>query len=150
MDRTTLEAELHQAMRGGDEVRKRTLRMVLSAVKLAEVEARAPLDEAAMLAVLQKEVKARREAIADAERAGRNDLVNASEAELAVLHSYLPQALSPSDLLETVEQAIREVGASGPQDMGKVMKVVLPRVQGRADGKTVSELVRSQLAQPRS
>ncbi|MGH2606902.1 MAG: GatB/YqeY domain-containing protein [Anaerolineales bacterium] len=143
----SLEAELKQAMRAGDDVRKRTLRMVLSAIKLAEVEKRAALDESALLAVLQKEIKTRRESIADAERAHRDDLIAATQAELAVLHSFLSQALTQEALEEMVRQAIEEVGASGPQDMGKVMKAVIPRIQGRADGKVVSDLVRTRLTQ---
>ena len=143
----SLEAELKQAMRDGDDVRKRTLRMVLSAIKLAEVEKRAPLDEPALLAVLQKEIKTRRESIADAERAHRDDLIASTQAELAVLHSFLPQALSQEALEEMVRLAIEEVGAAGPQDMGKVMKALMPRIQGRADGKDVSGLVRSRLTQ---
>lgn len=143
----SLEAELKQAMRAGDDVRKRTLRMVLSAIKLAEVEKRAALDEPALLAVLQKEIKTRRESIADAERAHRDDLIAATQAELVVLHSFLPQALTQEALEEMVRQAIEESGASGPQDMGKVMKAVIPRVQGRADGKVVSDLVRTRLTQ---
>lgn len=143
----SLEAELKQAMRAGDEVRKRTLRMVLSAIKLAEVEKRVPLDQPALMAVLQKEIKTRRESIADAERAHRDDLIAATQAELAVLHSFLPQALSQEALEEMVRLAIEEVGAAGPQDMGKVMKAVMPRIQGRADGKDVSELVRARLTQ---
>lgn len=143
----TLESELKQAMKAGDDVRKRTLRMVLSAVKLAEVEKRGPLDEAGLLAVLQKEIKTRRESVADAERAHREDLIAATQAELAVLHSFLPQALPQEAIEEMVRQAIAEVGAAGPQDMGKVMKAVMPRLQGRADGKEVSELVRARLGQ---
>ena len=143
----SLEAELKQAMRDGDDVRKRTLRMVLSAIKLAEVEKRAPLDEPALLAVLQKEIKTRRESIADAERAHRDDLIASTQAELAVLHSFLPQALSQETLEEMVRLAIEEVGAAGPQDMGKVMKALMPRIQGRADGKDVSGLVRARLTQ---
>jgi len=143
----SLEAELKQAMRDGDDVRKRTLRMVLSAIKLAEVEKRAPLDEPALLAVLQKEIKTRRESIADAERAHRDDLIASTQAELAVLHSFLPQALSQEALEEMVRLAIEEVGAAGPQDMGKVMKALMPRIQGRADGKDVSGLVRARLTQ---
>lgn len=143
----SLEADLKQAMRAGDDVRKRTLRMVLSAIKLAEVEKRSALDGPALLGVLQKEIKTRRESIADAERAHRDDLIAATQAELAVLHSFLPQALTQEDLEEMVRQAIEEVGASGPQDMGKVMKTVIPRIQGRADGKVVSDLVRTRLTQ---
>jgi hypothetical protein len=146
--RTQLEADLKDSMRSGDDVRKRTLRMVLSAVKLAEVEKRGELDEAAMIGVLQKEVKARNETIQDSERAARPDLVEASQAELAVLRSYLPTPLSEEELTLLARQAIEETDASTPAEQGKVMKVLMPRVQGRADGKAVSELVRKLLTSP--
>ncbi|MEX0788207.1 MAG: GatB/YqeY domain-containing protein [Anaerolineales bacterium] len=142
-----LEADLRTAMKAGDDVRKRTLRMVLSAVKLAEVEKRGHVDEATLIAILQKEIKTRRESITDAERAHRDDIIAASQAEIDVLNSFLPQRLSQADLQTLVQKAIEETGASGPQDMGKVMKAVMPHVQGRADGKDVNELVRSLLAQ---
>jgi uncharacterized protein YqeY len=120
--------------------------MALAAVKLAEVERRAPLDEPALLAILQKEVKTRQEEIAQAKRAGRDDLVSAAEAELDVLLAYLPRPLTPEELEGLARQAIAETGASGPQDMGRVMKTLMPRVQTRADGRAVSDLVRTLLS----
>ena len=144
--RPELEAELHRAMRAGDEPRKRTMRMLLSAVKLAEVEKRGELDEDGMQTVLQKEVKVRHEAIADAEKAKREDLAGAARAELAILQAFLPEPLSPTELEGMARAAIGAVGAAGPQDMGKVMKELMPRVQGRADGKDVSAVVRGLLS----
>ena len=132
-------------MRSGDDLRKRTLRMVLAAIQLAEVERRGPLEEAALIAILQKEVKTRHEAIADADKAGRDDLAQASKDELNLLQAYLPQALTPQELENLARQAISTTGAQGPQDMGKVMKELMPQVQGRADGKVVSTLVRDLL-----
>ena len=140
--RSELAAELHGAMRSGDALRKRTLRMILSAVKLAEVEKRGELDSAAMQAVLQREVKTRQEAIADAEKAQRPDLATAARAELALVQTYLPAQLPPDEIEQMTRQAIAATGAAGPQDMGKVMKEIMPKVQGRADGKTVNEIVR--------
>ena len=140
--KSELEAELHNAMRSGDEVRKRTLRMILSSVKLAEVERRGELDEATMKAVLQREVKTRQETIADAEKARRPDLALAAQDELEIVQAYLPAPLSAEELEQTVRQSIALTGAAGPQDMGKVMKDLMPRLQGRADGKTVNETVR--------
>ena len=145
--RIELEAELHNAMRSGDDPRKRTMRMLLAAVKLAEVEKRGQLDEAGMQAVLQKEVKVRHEAIADAEKAHRPELVEAARAELAILQAYLPEPLSPAELDRMVREAIASAGATGPQDMGKVMKQIMPQVQGRADGKDVSAVVHGLLSQ---
>jgi len=140
--KSELETELHSAMRSGDDLRKRTLRMILSSVKLAEVEKRGELDEAGMQAVLQREVKTRQEAIADAEKAQRPDLAAATHAELAVVQAYLPAQLSPDELEQMTRQAITATGAAGPQDMGRVMKEIMPKLQGRADGKTVNEIVR--------
>jgi len=137
-----LEAELHSAMRSGDDLRKRTLRMILASVKLAEVDKRGELDEAGMQAVLQREVKTRQEAIADAEKAQRPDLAAASLAELTLVQAYLPAQLSSAELEQMTRQAIAATGAAGPQDMGKVMKEIMPKVQGRADGKTVNDIVR--------
>jgi hypothetical protein len=137
-----LEAELHAAMRSGDELRKRTLRMILASAKMAEVEKRGELDEAGMQAVLQREVKTRQEAIADAEKAKRPDLAAASLSELAIVQAYLPAQLPTAELEEMTRQAIAATGAAGPQDMGRVMKEIMPKVQGRADGKTVNEIVR--------
>jgi uncharacterized protein len=141
-----LESDLKQAMRNSDEVRKRTLRMVLSALKLAEVEKRGALDEAAIAGILRKEIKLRQEAIEEAQHAGRQELAQASQAEIAVLEGYLPKAMDPAELEAMVRQAISEAGAVGPQDMGKVMKILMPRVEGRADGKQLSSLVRDLLA----
>ncbi|MDH5507585.1 MAG: GatB/YqeY domain-containing protein [Anaerolineae bacterium] len=141
-----LENAIKGAMKSGDEVRKVTLRMAMSAVKLAEVETRTELDDSAIIALLQKEVKSRREAIADAERAGRQDLKDASEAEIAVLEEFLPKGLSTEELTALVIEAIAEAGANSPAEMGNVMKVIMPKIQGRAEGGQVSKLV-SQLLQ---
>jgi uncharacterized protein YqeY len=146
LTRATFEAELKQAMRSGDDLRKRTLRMILAAVQLAEVERRGELDEPALLGILQKEVKTRQETIADAEKAGRGDLTRAATDELQLLQTYLPQSLKMDELERLVRQAIADTAAQGPQDMGKVMKELMPKVQGRADGKVVSTLVRDLLA----
>lgn len=143
--KTQLENDLKDAMRTGDELRKRTLRMALSAVKLAEVERGTTLDEPAVLAILQKEIKTQREAIADAERAGRPDLVSEAAAQISQLESYLPQPLTSKEIETLARAAIIEVGASSAQEMGKVMKVLMPRVQGRAEGTQVSQIVRQLL-----
>ena len=146
LTKESLEEDLKNAMRARDEVRKRTLRMVLTAVKLAEVDRRGPIDEPTLLALIQKEIKTRRESVEEAERASRSDMVAATQAEIDILIGYLPQPLTSEELESLARQAIEEVGASQPSDMGKVMKVLMPRVQGRADGKATSELVRSLLS----
>ena len=140
-----LESRLHEAIRSSDDVAKRTLRMILTAWKLAEVEIGSPLDEPGTLSLLQKEAKGRRETIADAERAGRQDMIRAANAELALLETFLPRPLTDRELEDLALLAIQEVGASGPEQMGLVMKALMPAVQGRADGKAVSQAVRNLL-----
>lgn len=141
-----IQDDLKRAMKERDDLRKRTLRMVVSSLKLAEVERQAELDDPAILGIIQKEVKSRQESVEEAKQAGRDDLVDRTQAEIDLLQEYLPQALSESELKDLVQQSIAEVGAEGPADMGKVMKVIMPRIQGRADGKVVSELVRGSLS----
>jgi uncharacterized protein YqeY len=140
-----LAADLQEAMRNGRSVQKRNLRLVLTAIRLAEVEKGSSLDDAGVMAILQKEIKSRRETIEDARKAGREDIVTAAEEDITVLSSYLPQAISPDQLQEMVQAAIQEVGAVSPADMGKVMKVLMPRIQGRAPGDQVSQMVRQLL-----
>jgi uncharacterized protein YqeY len=140
-----LENALKAAMRAHDELQKRTLRSALASIKLAEVEKNAPLDEAAVLAILQKEVKSRHEAIADAQRAKRPDLEAQNQAEIEVLERFLPQPFAPQDLEKLVRQVIAEEGASSPRDMGRVMKALVPRLQGRATGEQASQTVRKVL-----
>lgn len=142
----TLQSDLKDAMRAGDELRKNTLRMAIAAIKLAEIEKNAPLDESASLAIMQKEVKSRRESIADAQRANRPDLVQTAELEITLLEHYLPKALDPADLEDLARQAIQEVGASSLKEMGQVMKVLMPRLQGRATGDQASQAVRKLLS----
>lgn len=146
LTREDLQTQLQAAIRGGDELRKRTLRLVLSEWKLAEVERGDELDEPAGLALLRKQAKARREAIADAERAGRSDIVDSTRAELSYLETFLPEPLNPSELEQLARASIREMGATEPGQMGLVMKDLMPRLEGRAEGKQVSEIVRSLLS----
>ena len=143
-----LQDSLKEAMRAGDEIRKRNIRLLLSAVKLAEVEKGGPLDETGLMALIQKEIKSRRESIQDAQKANRPDLIAASEADITVLETYLPKALSPEELVALVREVITEVEASSLSDMGKVMKVLLPRLQGRAAGDQASQAVRQLLQNP--
>ena len=141
-----LESALKDAMRSSDVLRKRTLRMALSAIKLTEIDKGAALDDPGVLAVMQKEIKARNEAIADAERAHRDDLVAASRDEIAVLEGFLPKALTPQELEDLARQAIAEAGAASPAQMGQVMKLLMPRLQGRATGDAASQVVRKLLS----
>ena len=140
--KTQLENALKDALRAGDDLRKRTLRMCLSAVRLAEIEKGAPLEESAVIAILQKEIKARQESIEDARRAGRPDLEQASQDEISVLQDFLPRQLSAQELEDLARQAIAESGATGPREMGQVMKILIPRLGGRASGDQASQVVR--------
>jgi hypothetical protein len=144
--KTNIEKDIIDAMRSGDVLRKNTLRMALSAIKLAEIEKGGSLDDAVVMTVLQKEIKSRRETILDAERAKRPDLVADAEAEIALLETYLPTQLSQQELDSMAQDAIDEVGATSTREIGLVMKVLLPRVQGRAEGSMVSQVVRQLLA----
>ena len=143
--KTQLNESMKDAMRSGDEVRKRTVRMVLAAVKQAEVDKRTELDDPAVMNLIQKEIKNRRESLEEARRANRADLVEANEAEINVLQAFLPKAMPAEELRALVEAAIAETGASSPADMGKVMKTVLPRVAGRAPNDMVSATLRELL-----
>jgi uncharacterized protein YqeY len=141
----TLSAALKEAMKAQDEIRKVALRLVMAAIKEAEIDAQAELTDEQVLRLVQKEVKSRQESIADARKAAREDLVAAAEAEMAVLQEYLPQALTPEELEVIVKETIAEIGASSMADMGQVMGAVMPKVQGRADGGQVNQLVRKLL-----
>jgi hypothetical protein len=136
---------LKEAMKAGDDVRRRTIRMTLAAIKQVEIDRRVELDEAAVLGILQKEIKTRRESLEEARTANRADLAAEAEAEIAVLQAFLPQGLRPDELRALAQAAVAESGAASPADMGKVMKVLMPRVAGRAPGDQVSQAVRDLL-----
>ena len=153
--KSQLNESMKDAMRSGDEVRKRTVRMALAAVKQAEVDKRSnpadkrtELDDMAVMNLIQKEIKNRRESLEEAKKANRADLVEANEAEINVLEAFLPEAMPAEELRALVQAALDETGASSPADMGKVMKIVMARVAGRAPNDRVSTTVR-ELLQPR-
>ena len=143
--KTKLNESVKDAMKSGDEVRKRTLRMVLAAVKQVEVDKRIALDDMAVTALIQKEIKNRREAIEEAKKANRPDLVEENEFEIKVLEVFLPQAMPAEELRALVQAAIAETGAAAPGDMGKVMKIVMPKVAGRAPNDMISAAVKELL-----
>ena len=143
--KTQLNEAMKDAMRSGDAVRKNTVRMALAAIKQAEVDKQSAQDDMAVIALLQKEIKNRKEAIEEAKKAKRDDLVKDNEAEIAVLEAFLPEAMSADELREIVKTAIAETGASAPSDIGKVMKVALEKVAGRAPGGEVSAMVKELL-----
>ena len=149
--RDQLMDDLKEAMRQRDERRKTTIRSVIAAIKKAETELdssgkRVSLDDEDILAVIAKQAKQRQESIAEYQRGGREDLVAEEEAELAILQTYLPQQLTREEIETEARQVIAEVGAESPRDMGKVMKPLMARLRGRADGKEVNQVVRELLA----
>jgi uncharacterized protein len=136
---------MRAAMKARDSARVSALRMLMSAVKNTEVERGHELTDEEVIEVAAREAKRRRESIDAFRSGGRDDLVQKESAELAILESYLPDQLSAEELERVVEEAIAETGASAPKDMGAVMKVVMPKVKGRADGSVVSAAVKSRL-----
>jgi uncharacterized protein YqeY len=146
MLRDQLEAELKAALKERHAVRLSVIRQVKAAVLAQETrQARTTLDDQGIQAVIVKEIKERRDALAEFERAHREDLAEKARAEIQELSRYLPEALSPKDLEAMVERAIHETGAKTLKDLGQVMAKVLPETRGRADGRTVSELVKARL-----
>ena len=143
--KTQLSDAMKQAMKANDDVARRTTRMALAAIKQTEIDKRTSLDDAAVTALLQKEIKNRREAIEEARKADRADLVADNEAEIKVLEAFLPKAMSPEELRALAQAAVAETGATSQSDMGKVMKALMPRVAGRAAGDQVSAVVKELL-----
>jgi uncharacterized protein YqeY len=141
-----LNIDLREALRSGDEHRKAALRMVLAALHNAEIEARGELDDSAILGVLAKEVKQRRESIEEFRKGRREDLVAREEAQLAFIQPYLPQQMTREEIIEAARNVIAEVGARGPADKGKVMPVLINQLRGRADGREINAIVTELLA----
>ncbi len=141
-----LRADLKTAMRERDKMRKTTIRGALAALKNAQVAKNASLDRDEEIAVLSKETKQLKDAIVEFERGNRADLVAEASAQIEILQAYLPQALSRDEVVELARAAISETGASSPKQMGQVMRVLMPQVRGRADGRMVSEIVQDLLA----
>jgi uncharacterized protein len=144
--RDRLQTDIAVAMRGGDTLRRDTLRMAASAAYNVEKRNGHPLTEDEFLAVLSREVKTRRESVEAFRNGGREDLATKEEAEIAILSEYLPQALTEDAIQELIREAIAATGAASARDMGKVMGWLAPRTRGRSDGRRVSELVVQALA----
>jgi uncharacterized protein YqeY len=138
--------DMKDAMRAKDALRLATIRFLQAAIKQREVDERIAADDALVLAMVEKQIKQRKESIAQFRAAGRIDLVDKEEAELAVLQAYLPAQMSDAELEAAVAAAIAEAGTAGPQAMGKVMGLLKPRIAGRADVGRASALVKSKLA----
>jgi hypothetical protein len=144
--KTQLTDAMKRAMKAKDDVARRTTRMALAGIKQAEVDRQTTLDDAGVMSLLQKEIKNRREAIEEARKANRPDLISDNEAEIKVLEAFLPKAIDPAELRALAQAAIEETGAAGPTEMGKVMKVLIPKVAGRAAGDQVSAAVKELLS----
>jgi uncharacterized protein YqeY len=138
--------ELLDAMKAKDSVRMSTLRMLISSLRYKEIEKKKTLAEGDVLEVIQAEAKRRKESMEEYSKVNRPDLAAKEEAELNVLKVYLPQALTEAELKALVQSAVQSTGAKAPQDMGRVMSVVMPQIKGRADGKQAQALVQQALA----
>ena len=137
-----LQKTLTTAMKARNEDTKRTLRLVMSAIKLAEVEERDELDDSRILGILQKELKTREDSIQEAQAAGRQDLIDQAQREIEILNQFLPKQMDTDELKLLAKEVIQETGASGMRDMGMVMKDLMPKLEGRASGQEASKIVR--------
>ena len=144
--KTRLQDDMKTALKSKDKDRLGTIRLILAAVKQREVDERINLDDAAIITVLDRMAKQRRESISQFQNAGRTDLADKEEFELAVIQSYLPAALSDAELDQLIEAAMTESGASSIRDMGKVMALIKPKAQGRADMTALSARVKARLS----
>ena len=138
--------DMKSAMRSKEKLRLLTIRTMLAAIKQQEVDTRKELDDTAILLILDKMCKQRRESISQFKKADRNDLVDQEEAELEVIQVYLPEPLSNDELQALVAEAMTETGASSMRDMGKVMSFIKPKAQGRADMGKISAIIKAQLS----
>ena len=141
-----LTTDMKSSMKSGDKKRLGVVRLMLAAIKQIEVDERIELDDTRILAVLDKMAKQRRESISHYKDAGRDDLVAVEQAEIDIIQEYLPEALSEAEINDLVEQSIAATGAATIKDMGKLMGVLKPQLQGRADMGKVSQLIKSRLS----
>ncbi|HEY41502.1 MAG TPA: GatB/YqeY domain-containing protein [Dehalococcoidia bacterium] len=128
-------------MKGGDITRRNVIRLVMSAIKNAEIAKHADLEESDVIGVIAKEARQREESIEAFKQGGRQDLVDKEEAELAILQEYLPQQASRDEIVSAAQQIIAEVGAAGPRDKGKVMPRLIAQFKGKADGREINDIV---------
>jgi len=138
--------DMKAAMKSGDKVRLGVIRLINAAIKQREVDERIELDDPAVLAVLEKMVKQRRDSISQYDAAGRNDLSRIERDEMAIIEHYLPAKMGEAEVVDAIDAAIRETGAAGPADMGKLMGVLKPQLAGRADMGDVSKFVKQRLS----
>ncbi|GAC42967.1 GatB/YqeY domain-containing protein [Paenibacillus popilliae] len=140
-----LNEDMKQAMKSQDKFKLSTIRMVRSAIKNVEIDAKRTLNDDEVLEILDREIKQRKDALQQFESAGRDDLAGSVRDEIEILTQYLPAQLSEEEIKEIVQQAIQETGASSKADMGKLMGALMPKVKGRADGKLVNTIVQQYL-----
>ena len=142
-----LTVDFKEAMKAREEVRKNTVNFVRAAIKQSEVDNRVELDDEGVLAILIKQVKMRKDALADFEKAGRTDLLDSYNKEIEILMSYLPEQLKPEEILDIVKATAVELGIEGgKQNMGKLMGAVMPKLKGLADGAIVKKTIEEFLA----
>lgn len=144
--KTNLQDEMKVAMKAGDKPRLGVIRLILSALKQVEVDERIELDDTRVIAIMDKMVKQRRESIGMFDKAGRDDLSSIEQAEIAVIQTFLPQALSESEIESIIKDAISKTGAASIKDMGKVMGIVRPLVVGRGDMGVISGTIKTILS----
>ena len=143
----TLSEDMKTAMRAKDSEKLATIRLINAAIKQREVDERIELGDDQVLAVIEKMIKQRKDSITQFEAGGRQDLADKEKSEIAVLAAYMPAQMSEAEVQAEVAAAVTQAGASGPQDMGKVMAVLKPKLAGRADMTAVSALVKAALTQ---
>jgi uncharacterized protein len=141
-----LEQDLLDSMRSKNEIGRNTLRMVISSVKMFEIERSAEIDDSSVLGIIQKEIKTRRDSLVEFEKGKRNDLIETTSKEITILEKYLPRQLSDIEIEQLVQKIVEETGATTPADIGKVMKGVLPLLAGKAPSDKVSLIVRKVLS----
>jgi uncharacterized protein YqeY len=141
-----LDQDMKAAMREKAQLKLDTIRMLKSAIKYREIELMKPLDDAGIQGVVASEIKRRRDSIEQYKAGNRQDLADKEQTELELLQAYLPQQLTEAEIRARVEEAVQKAGAKTMKDMGAVMKALMPEVQGRADGKVVSDLVKARLS----
>lgn len=141
-----LQEDMKNAMKSGEKEKLSTIRMLISELKKVQIDAKKELTDEDVISILQKYLKQRKEAYSQYISAGRNDLAEKEQFEMSVVQSYLPKPLSEEELSQIIQQVIEEVGASSIKDMGKVVKTVMEKVKGRAEGSIVSQLVKEKLS----
>jgi hypothetical protein len=140
-----LNEDMKQAMKDKDKFRLSVIRMLRSSIKNVEIDQRRTLEDSEVLDILQREVKQRKDSLQEFTKAGRDDLAESVQAEIAIISEYLPKQLTEEEIKAVVQQTIQEVGASSKADMGKVMGALMPKVKGRADGRLVNQIVQQLL-----